>query len=360
MVISRRWIVLASVVLALGLGAVLALSWVTQRLHTAVLEALGPQARLGRIDVGWSAIELHDLVITARPGSGWPTAQELSARRIRITPDLRSLWPGQPWRLRAIEVDEPRLTLLRRRDGSLGMLPSLLQRPAGPGAPATGTPAPAAVVVGEIRLRQGHVDYFDATLGNPPHRMALAALQADIGPLQLPRPDGPVPLALSARLEGPTRAGTLKLDGRMSLPPRDGALALRLRGADLLALQPYLLGRGDAALRRGALDLDIDANLDAARLKAPGRVVLSDLQWRDDNPLASVAGVPRAAVTKVLARDGRIELRFSIDGRIDDPRFSVNENLAGRFAVGLAESLGVSAQGLVQGIGGMVKGLFGR
>ena len=61
-----------------------------------------------------------------------------------------------------------------------------------------------------------------------------------------------------------------------------------------------------------------------------------------------------------MSRDGRIEMEFRLEGRIDDPQFSINELFAARFAVGLAEKLGVSLGGVVEGVGSIVKGLFGR
>jgi hypothetical protein len=72
------------------------------------------------------------------------------------------------------------------------------------------------------------------------------------------------------------------------------------------------------------------------------------------------AGVPRQAVLAAMRRDGRIRVAFTLDGRLDDPAFSLNENLVTRIASGLAESLGVSIEGVVQGVGNVVKGLLGR
>ena len=113
--------------------------------------------------------------------------------------------------------------------------------------------------------------------------------------------------------------------------------------------------------KRGTLDLALDARVKNQRLNAPGRLTLTDLEL--DSPggvLSTFAGVPRQAVLAALERDGRIELAFTLEGQLDDPKFSLNELFAARFAVGLAEKLGVSLGGLLQGVGSMIKGLFGR
>ena len=90
-------------------------------------------------------------------------------------------------------------------------------------------------------------------------------------------------------------------------------------------------------------------------------MTLTDLEL--DSPggvLGTFAGVPRQAVLAALERDSRIELAFTLEGQLDDPKFSLNELFAARFAVGLAEKLGVSLGGVLQGVGSMIKGLFGR
>jgi hypothetical protein len=61
-----------------------------------------------------------------------------------------------------------------------------------------------------------------------------------------------------------------------------------------------------------------------------------------------------------MARNDRIELDFTLEGRLDDPSFSLNESLSIRVASALAQKLGVSVGGVVEGVGGLIKGLFGR
>jgi hypothetical protein len=70
--------------------------------------------------------------------------------------------------------------------------------------------------------------------------------------------------------------------------------------------------------------------------------------------------VPRKAVLAAMSRDGRIHVRFTLDGRLDDPGFSINDSFATRMASGLAETLGISVGGVVEGVGSVIKGLLGR
>jgi hypothetical protein len=62
--------------------------------------------------------------------------------------------------------------------------------------------------------------------------------------------------------------------------------------------------------------------------------------------------MPRAAVVGLMKdRNERISVDFTLEGRIDDPKFSLNEGFATRVTSAMAESLGVSLGGLVRGVG---------
>ena len=149
-----------------------------------------------------------------------------------------------------------------------------------------------------------------------------------------------------------------ELDG--SLATDDAELTLRFASVDLVALQPYLLKVAETGVRRGTLDLDMHATVQRNRLRAPGTLVLTNLELATEGALATFAGVPRKAVLSAMTDKGKLDVKFTLEGRLDDPSFSLNENLATKIASGLAESLGVSLSGVVKGLGNVVKGLFGR
>ena len=113
-------------------------------------------------------------------------------------------------------------------------------------------------------------------------------------------------------------------------------------------------------MKAGTLDLTLDAKVNGQRLNAPGQLTLQGLELADGGGLATFAGLPRQAVLAAMSRDGKIDLSFTLEGRTDDPKFSINELFAARFAFGLAEKLGLTLGGAVEGVGEIIKGLFGR
>ncbi len=360
-VTRRRWMWALGTALLLGLAALVALRVAMRQLPTRVAEALGPRASVESIELGWTGVHVRGLVVRGAAGR-WPSEHELRADRVTLRPALSSLWRSG-WRLSHVGVEGGYLALLRTRDGKLSVLPSLLDPKAGGKGEGTGAHHKTAVRIESLVLREVSLDVFDATVarGGPPHRLRLTRLRADVGPLALPSLDERIDIDLQATLRGSQRDGRLTLSGRLTPALRDADLKLDARGLDLLVLQPYLLKSGEASVKSGTLDLSAHAKASAQRLHAPGKLVLNDLDLQSGGGVfGTFGGVPRQAVLAAMTRDGKIELDFTLEGRIDDPKFSINEIFAARFAVGLAEKLGVSLGGVVEGVGNVIKGLLGR
>lgn len=353
---SRRLRIATAALLAFAIAVFAAYRVAVQRLQGALAEALGPRATIGAVELGWSGLTVRDLRIAAAPG--WPASEELEARLLRVQPDLSSAFGGN-WRIQRIEVEDARIVLLRGRDGRLRVLPALLgdRRRTAPASAAAGAPA-TPVLIDHVQLSRVQVDLFDASLGRSrPHRVQLADLNARLDHLAAPAFEQPVRLDVEAAVKGPAREGRLTLTGTLTPATRDAQLRGELQGVDLVALQPYLLKVADGGVRRGTLDLQLQATVQAQKLKAPGRVTLTGLELADGSGLL---GLSRQAAVAALKRRDRIDMGFTLEGRLDDPAFSINDNLAMRFAAGLAEALGVSMEGVVEGVGKVFKGLLGR
>lgn len=316
-------------------------------LRSQIEAALGPRGEVAKIEVGFGSVVLHDVRIRAvRDGKqGWPTDDELRARRVDVRPQLRDLLSARV-RIERITIDGAYLSMLRTRDGALRVLPALLEQ-----SPVTddarNTPVP--VHVSRIELRDASLDFHDASVRRTPHRLALQALNAEIGPVDLPALDTASTLKLEGIVKGVRQDGRLTLQGEVVPATRDARLALSLRDVDLVAFQPYLIKAAETGVKRGTMDLDIRPVVVDKRLKAPGTLTLNGLELASGG---SFMGLPRAAVVGLMKdRDERISVDFTLEGRIDDPSFSLNEGFATRVTGAVAESVGVSLGGLVRGVG---------
>jgi len=347
-----KWWIPAGVVLV---GLVVLYQTALRQVRVGIEQALGPRASVASLEIGWSGVVVSGLRVRAeRPR--WPADDELRAERVVVVPELSSVF-ADAWRVRKVRVEGAYVSVLRRRDGSLAVVPGLIRPSAAPSSSSTAR----GVHFGRIELADASVEFFDASVRQPAHRMRFEQLEAALTDLALPALDQRMDVDVRAVFKGPKRDGALHLDGWVTPASRDAELAANFEHVDLIALEPYLLRVNEAGVRRGTLDLSLNAKVVRNRLHAPGVVTLTDLELATGGGmLGTFAGVPRQAVVSSLNRDGRIELKFALEGRLDDPKFSLNEALSLRIATGLAESLGVSVGGVVQGVGGVIKGLFGH
>ncbi len=342
----HRWGVVGLAVVAVGFVGLRLAAGV---LRSQVQAALGPEAEIGSIALGLTGVEVTDLRL--RAPQGWPSADTLRARRVYLRPDLRSIWSDDGYRVAAIGVEGAYVSVLRTAQGRVRLLPSLLERPA---TDAKGATVPS-VIIGAIHFEDAELEFFDASVRRPAHRLALTELQADLGELRIPALDNPTSLHLRGVLPSASGSGSglLEVDGWMHFASRESDIALTLRDVDLKTLEPYLIQASESGVKRGTLDLTLNSKVAGRQLKAPGKLVLTDLVLAPSGGLrATFMGMPRSAVVQTLKnRDRRIELNFTLEGDLDNPQFSLNEVLSVRVAVGVARTLGLSLEGVVRGIG---------
>ena len=347
---AKTWGLIALlVILALIVGGIIGFRIATGILKGKVVEVLGPGSEVKGIQVGWSGVELHGLRI--KGGPGWPATDSLRAERVVIFPSVRSVLTGTV-RVGSITAVRPYLSAVRSPEGRLRVVPSLLETPAPKGTRPAGAPGPA-VAISRIRVEDGVLDLFDATVAQPPLKIRLEKIEATIRNVAYPSLTGKSQFDLTAVVKGLQRDGRVGISGWAEMASLESSMKTELRSVDLVPLQPYISRTSDARVQRGVLDLDLHSEVSKHRLQAPGKVVISNLEFAPARSAAETfMGVPRAAVVNFLkGKDNRIAINFTIEGDLNNPQFTFREALATRLAAGLAEMLGVSIRGLAEGVG---------
>lgn len=354
---------LAVLIVGLGLAGTLGLHFAAKSLKSQVEKTLGPESEVGEIILGWSAIEIRNIRIHAP--QGWPSQDTLKAERIVIEPDLRGFFSAQV-KLKRILVEDAYLSIMRSRDGKMRLLPSLLEKTVNKTDDQT-TPTPLSI--GVVELNSSAIEFFDASIRKTPHKIRLEQLHARIEDLHLPALDLRTQIQLNSVIKGKRSDGKLALNGWMRLDNKDSDLATQLRGVDLIAFQPYLVKASEASVSKGSLDLDLKSTIQNNRLHAPGSMTLSDLELASSGgSLGTFMGVPRQAIISALKnRNGKIRIQFTLEGNIKDPHFSLNESFTQRTGTAIAQSLGISIEGLANsvgsathGVGSAIGNLFGK
>jgi len=352
--------------LALAVLAAVGIHFAAQALKGQVIAALGQDSTIGEVSLGWSAVEVRDLSI--RAPEGWPAEETLHASLIRVEPDLRALVSSE-LKVSRITVEGGYLSVLRPAKGPMRLLPSLLEQPKVAAAQEAAAGSSPKLAIGSVVLKEAVLEFFDASVHKPAHKLRLEQVNAKVENLDLPALDSRTQITLQGVVKGVQSDGTLSIEGWSELASKESELHTRLQQVDLLAFKPYLIKAADTGIRTGKLDMQIDSTVHQQHLHAPGQIRLANLELESrGGAWSAIMGVPRSAVVGALKdRNGVIDLKFTLEGNLNDPRFSLNEQLAMRIGAGLASSLGVSIEGLAKGVGNTagsltegVKKLFGQ
>lgn len=346
---NKRFKLVAGIALGLVVLAAAAMHFAGRILKDQVEEALGSESEVKSIHLGLTGVVVEGLRI--RAPEGWPSDDTLRAERVVVTPDVRSLFSGV-YRIGSITIERAYLSALRSTDGRLRVLPSLLEKlpDAKTRQPKPSETAALQLAIGHIELRDSAMEFFDATVRRPPFKVRLEQLHAQVSDLLVPAMTTKSEIVLEGVIKGVQRDGHLSIQGWIEPATKESSIKTRLRGIDLVALEPYLIKASESGVQRGALDLDVQADVHKKRLQAPGVVTLSGLKLSSSS--GSFMGVPRQMVLGLLKNENdQISIKFTLEGDLDNPRFSLNEAFATRLASGMAEVLGVSLSSLVGGVG---------
>ena len=367
---GRRWpfVILVALIVLLIAGFA-AYRFAIRTIEARIMTAIGPQGEVKELRVSPAGIEITGLRIRASDGgeknAGWPAEDEFRADRVLVVPSLFDLLRSRVI-LDLIRVEGAYVSMLRARGGKMRILPSRLET--GPSASAStkpesttvSAPAPAQsedsasstspVTINCIELTNGSIDFFDATIRKTPVKQRLEQINAHIGKITLPDLAGQSEIRFEAIHKGVQRDGKVSIEGSVELATRDSGITTVLSDVDMLSLQPYLVKGSDAGIRKGSLDFELNSSIKQGMLYAPGSLVLSDLELASSS--ATVLGIPRKLVTAMMKnKKGKISVNFVLTGDINDPEYSLNENLSTRIAASLAGKLGVNVEGLAKGLG---------
>ncbi len=245
----RRWQIITIAFLGVVALAIVAAYRISVRmLEDQIIGALGSGSRLAELRVNWFTVELLGLSIDAP--KGWPAARTFEAERIVVTPDLRSLI-SKKVRVFSIVIETPYLSVLRN-PGKLIVVPSLTQREEKAWSQDSSA---REVVIERIELKNGSLDFYDATVSRPPLKTRVEQVDALIQDVATPAAER-TSFELAGIVKGIKGDGRATVSGWVGPGARDSSSRVILEGVDLVGLQPYLVKKNDARVSRGALDLN--------------------------------------------------------------------------------------------------------
>ena len=374
----KRWhIALLAGVMLLGTSIVIGYQQGVRLLQDRIVAALGPGSTIAELKVNWFSLDVLGVNIAAP--KDWPTGRTFRAARVRIIPSLRTLLTDQI-HISSIVFEEPYVSVMRT-SGKWVIFPGLTETREGKkkAEASLANSSPRAVTISKIELQDGVVELFDATVSRPPLKTRLERVGAVIRNVTAPSLQTRTHIESAAIVKGIRRDGRARVSGWVGPNRGDSSSQITLDAVDLVSLQPYLVKIGEAQVKKGTLDLRLNSDIRASRLDGKGKIIIRDLEFAPSRGyLETFMGIPRSALINFLKNnENAIDVDFVLTGDTSNPSFSINEAIATRVAMGMAAELGVSIRGLAEdfgtlgrrsvegaagvaeGVGSVVRGLFG-
>ena len=242
--------------------------------------------------------------------------------------------------IRRLEIRQPQMLLAIDPKGRLtGPVPAL---PAGGEKDKRSPPW----VLETVAISKGSIDFVDRREPQRPVRIRIESLNLSFHHIVIPVDGRETLYELTAAVSGRTINGKLQSRGQVNFGKGDAECSLKLANLDMTGLEPYYQQGYHVSLRKGYLDLDMDAKVTGGRIRADGRAVLKDLTLKSNNGIGSrFMGIPLSLLAVFLERnDHKIPVRFQLEGDLKNPAFSLRENLVQGMASGMAETVGYVLQ----------------
>ena len=337
---------LAVLLMLMALAAILAFAAV-RIVEQRVSSLLGPRSQVGDVQVGFRQVVLTDVVVPGASGQA-----EARAKRIVLEPK----WSGflrHEAVFNTVTVEGFDFAVVRTDNGDMQIAPALktaLQ--AGEGRTRGRMP----IDIAQLVLRDGRLDFVDAAVATPAHRIPFKNVRARLSPVMIPGDSVRSNIEFAGDVED-NRNGesTVRAQGWVEIGGTDSEMKVAVRNMDIRHAAPYLAENGAGTLTGGAMDLDMSTAIAKQDLRASGVVALRGLKFSGDG---SVFSLPRKAVLAAMKdKTGALRFEFALRGSLDNPKFSVTRGFAAQVAQGFSRAIGVGAEGAAQGVTGAVKEL---
>ncbi|RPI36867.1 MAG: DUF748 domain-containing protein [Nitrospiraceae bacterium] len=200
-------------------------------------------------------------------------------------------------------------------------------------------------LIKELEIKECALDYVDRKVEGGPAFIRLRNVALDMENIAVPAENTASDYELSATLPGKTGNGSLKSKGTINLKTRDTKAKLHVKNLDITLLKPYYHKKNDVDVTKGLLGLDADISIVNSNMHSTGKIIIKDLEFVSNK--GTFLGLPLLAVTKLIKdSNNEIELDFTLEGDMKNPKFNIMGSLFQKIRLSLAKTLGLPLESI--------------
>ena len=177
----------------------------------------------------------------------------------------------------------------------------------------------SSVGFGKIHFEDGVIDFSDRHI-QPGFQMRLLDVSGDVSGLVFDK-TSMADVDLQARLE---QSSPLKITGKINPLKPYVDLKLNFDNISMTQLNPYFRKYAGYNLEKGKLSLKLKYIIDKAKLNSQNNIVIDQLTFGSKVNSSSATNLPiKFALSLLQNREGIINLNISVNGDLNNPKFSV-------------------------------------
>jgi len=208
------------------------------------------------------------------------------------------------------------------------------------------------ILIQHLEIQNGSIDYLDGKVSKMPVLTRLRKIEFESREVTFPAAGDSSSFSLQAEIPGKMGTGILTSKGKIKLKNLDTDCTITVNGLDITGFKPYFHKKGEVDVARGFLDLDMKLRISSRKINAPGRAVLRALQFESGGGAKEqFMSIPRGLVVDFLKSHGdQIVIDFTLNGDIDNPRFSIRQSIIKEITLGIASKLGLPVKKIEESI----------
>jgi hypothetical protein len=352
---GRKFLIIVLVIIiVLAVSVALLVKFANQIMKSELERRLGKAFSIERIDLAWGHVEAVGVKLKNTAGK-----EVIKVDSLYVSADFMGLLRKE-YVTSSIVLKNPYIFVEVDKKGNIinPVLP-VIPEPAKVKKQDRQDQPTAPVTMKKIEIKGGAIDYLDGKVPRTPVLTKIRNINLEVKDVHTPFTDTFSPYVLSANMLGHRSTAVVKSNGKMNLKTKDMGCKTQIRAMDLTDLQPYFQKNNTATIRKGFLDLDIDVRVVSKKIHAPGNAVLKDLEFQSGSGAGNYfMGIPLSLVIGFLkTSNNEIPIAFVVEGDLDNPKFSLQEEFVAAMSIALASKLGFSIEGIAQSLlGGGVKG----
>lgn len=297
--------------------------------------AFGGRVGAETLKLRWNSVEAQRLHISRPDGSS-----SLEADRVLIRGSILGMITGNRTISSAL-LESPRILVEIDRNGK--MVPFLTAQGKGTDKEKNhGKP----LFISSVHIRNGTLDYLDRNVSAPPLLVPLRNIELKLTTLPVPLENVRSEFTATASVPVRTSRAHVTGQGTINLKTGDSRSRLKIADLDLTLLKPYFHKKGDVDVSGGRLSMDADIRVASSRLHAAGKIVIRNLDFSPGTG-NRIFGLPLLAVMNFLQdSNNEIALDFTLEGDLNNPRFSIRDSLIQKVTLSLARLLGLPIEAI--------------